>query len=390
MDDSLNSGKVFLAGLLVKLHHDKMTGVVTVKDNQRALKIFLKEGYVVYADGIDKDIQLLKEIATKKKLENQEQEELKSLKEKDPQSLGRILIERKLISSAVWTKFLELKVKHILSVAFQMDTDDVGFSKSELDILPVNFIDYNTVQLLLETERAIKKPGYFEKQIQGDDAVFTLSREVARLKAGIPLSPSEQTILSLIDGKRPVGEIPVETGIDPANIYKALHLLLSFGLIDPVSGDHEEEEDIHYAEIVNLYLDLIQIIETHFRKEVGREYEKIFKERKDELPGESKELFRDLDLSQESRAGIAEEISRRFASQGKMNEGKLFLLSSFNKLIYLLIMNMKKILGLGLTEKTLHEMWNILEYVEKYRQDTELMDYVRGNLKDYLQQIQSG
>jgi hypothetical protein len=32
---------------------------------------------------------------------------------------------------------------------------------------------------------------------------------------------------------------------------------------------------------------------------------------------------------------------------------------------------------------------NILGYVEKYRQDTEVMNYVKGNLKDYLRQLKS-
>ena len=52
-------------------------------------------------------------------------------------------------------------------------------------------------------------------------------------------------------------------------------------------------------------------------------------------------------------------------------------------------MKMKEILGVNLTENAIKEMMNILEYVEKYRQDTELMNYVGGNLKDYLRQIKS-
>lgn len=52
-------------------------------------------------------------------------------------------------------------------------------------------------------------------------------------------------------------------------------------------------------------------------------------------------------------------------------------------------MQMKKILGLGPTEAALSEMTGILEYVEKYRQDVDLMSYVRKNLEDYLRQIRS-
>jgi hypothetical protein len=82
-----------------------------------------------------------------------------------------------------------------------------------------------------------------------------------------------------------------------------------------------------------------------------------------------------------------EEISGRFSRRGITPEERLALLSSFNKLIYLLIVSMKKVLGIGLTEKTLEEMMNILEYAEKFREDTDIVDYVRENLSDYLRQI---
>ena len=69
-----------------------MTGVVTVKDNRRAIKIYIKAGHVVYADGIDKDSQLIKEIATKRKLGQDQIDELKNIREKDPQSFGKTLL----------------------------------------------------------------------------------------------------------------------------------------------------------------------------------------------------------------------------------------------------------------------------------------------------------
>ena len=68
-------------------------------------------------------------------------------------------------------------------------------------------------------------------------------------------------------------------------------------------------------------------------------------------------------------------------------EGRLVLSSSFNKLLFLLIMRMEKLLGKALAERSLKQMMNILQDVERYRREPEIMDYVRGNLRDYLQQI---
>lgn len=390
MDSSPDSREIFLANLLLKLYRDEMTGVVTVKDNRRAVKVYLKRGHVVYADGVDKDSQLLKEIATKRGLGQTQVEELRTIKEKDPQSFGKVLIEKKLISQAVWNKFLELKVKAILSVAFEMENADLGFSKTELNVLPINFIDHNIIQLLLDTLRGIESLERLKNRIPGDDVIFAISSTAETLKSAIPLGPSEQKVLTLVDGQRTVGDTAKVSGLDQLNVYKNLYLLLCFGLIKLVPHEgRREEEGADYTEIINLYLDLLGIIENSYRKEMGKEVENVFRKCRDELTGQSKDLFHDLNLSKDNQEMVQKEIYSRFAGQSKAAEGRLVLLSSFNKLSFLLIMRMKKVLGVGLAERTLNEMMNILEYVEKYRQDTEVMNYVRGNLKDYLLQIRS-
>jgi hypothetical protein len=390
MDASLNSNKVFLANLLLRLHSDEMTGVVTVKDNRRALKIYLKQGHVVYADGIDKDAQLLKEIASKRKLDPNRIKELQDLKEKDPQSLGKTLIEQKIISESVWGKFLQLKVKSILTAALEMETADLGFSQSKLNIPPVNFIDYNIVQLLLDTIRAVENPERLKRRIPDDDAVFSPSEEVDGLKAGIPLSPSEETIFSTIDGQKTVREVVETTRLSPENVYKGIYLLLCFGLIGLLPDEEKKGGGgTDYAEIIHLYLDILGIVEENFQKEVGKEFDNIFSKCRMELTGDSKDLFHDLTLSKDAQQAVVDVITTRFKEQGKTEEGRLILLSAFNKLIFLLIMRMKKVIGKGLAERTINEMMNILEYVEKYREDAELTNYVRGNLQDYLRQIKS-
>lgn len=390
MDANPNNKELFLANLLLKLHHDEMTGVVTVKDNRRALRVYLQRGHIVCAEGIDKETPLLREIGTKRNLSEAQVQELQSIREKDPQSLGRVLVEKKIITQAVWSKFLELKVKSVLAAAFDMDHAEVGFSKANLDIPPINFIDCNILQLLLDTLRGIEGLERLKARIPGDSTAFALSPESESLKAAIPLSPLEQRVLSMVDGQRTVQQIMKTAGLDPLSVYKNLYLLITFGLIRVVRQKGKEEAaGADYVEIINLYLDLLGIIETHYRKEVGKEFENVLKKCKEELTGQSKELFQDVALFKDNQGPAREEISRRFASQGKAAEGRLMLLSSFNKLLFLLVLRMKKLLGLGLAEKTLNEMMNILGYVEKYRQDTEVMNYVKGNLKDYLRQLKS-
>ncbi|MBW2207848.1 MAG: DUF4388 domain-containing protein [Deltaproteobacteria bacterium] len=385
MKASPNSKTVSLANLLLKLHYEQTTGVVTIKDERRAVRVYLKSGHVVYADGIDKEAQLLKQIAAKRRLDPSKIQELNKVKEKDPHSFGKTLTRQKIITQAVWGKFLILKVKHILSAAVKMKNPDLGFSSAELRIPPENYVDLNTAQLLLDTIRGTKEPEDF----WDEEVLFSHSPGAEDTVEHIPLNLSEKTVYSLLDGRKTVDAIASETDLATDGVHRILFLLLSLGLIVSVPHGAAGEDSVDYEEMVNLYLDLLAILEGNLRQEVGKEIDNIISRSLDKLSAQSKTLIGDLDLARDARETTVKDIAERLVSQGSGAEGRLFLQSSFNKLVFLLIMNMKDILGVNLTEKTIKEMMNILEYVEKYRQDTELMNYVGGNLKDYLQQIKS-
>ncbi len=388
MISAVNSKKVVLSRELLKLYYDGMSGEVVVTDKLRTIRIYLDEGNVVYAEGVDEGRKLVREIAEKKGLDPRHLEELEQISEKAPQYLGKTLLERRLISEPVWKKFLEIKVKYALAAAFGMDAADVIFREVDSSIPPNNLIDYNMIQLILDTIRLMEDLRTFERHIPGDEAVFTLSEGANEFQAIIPLNPFELTMFSLIDGQKTIGEIIKSKGLAREDVYKTFYLLLCFDLITLISTqDREAESEVDYTKIINIYLDLLRILETNFRKEVGKRFESILHKCLNELTGQSKELLRSLDLSKDYQTGVVTQISKRFAEKEKATEGRLVLSSSFNKLVFLLIMRMQKLLGKGLVERSLKEMMSILQDVERYRREPEIMDYVRGNLRDYFQQI---
>jgi hypothetical protein len=388
MNSGLNQNRVVLSRELLKLYYDGRSGEVVVSDEIRTIKIYLEEGNVVYAEGVDGGKQFLREIAGQKGLGPSQLKELEQMMEKDPQSLGKTLLERRLVSEAVWKRFVEIKVKYALAAAFGMDNAQLKFREVDFSILPNNLIDYNMMQLLLDTIRLMEDMKIFARHIPGDDAIFTLSEGANEVKAIIPLNPFELTIFSMIDGQKTIGEIIKSKGMARTDVYKTFYLLLCFDLITLISAqDGGAGSEVDYTQIVNIYLDLLRILETNFRKEVGKRFDSILNKCLNELTGYSKELLRSLDLSRDYQAGIATQISKRFAEKEKAVEGRLVLSSSFNKLLFLLIMRMQNLLGKALAERSLKQMMNILQDVERYRREPEIMDYMRGNLRDYLQQI---
>ena len=388
MVSDLNSKKVVISRELLKLYFDGMSGEVVVQDKSREIKIYIEEGNVIYAEGVDEGRQLLREIAAKKGLEPHQLEALEQINSRDPQSLGEALIDRNLLSEPTWKKFLEIKVKYVLAAALKMEAADLRFREVNSPILPNNLVNYNMIQLLVDTIRLMEDLRTFERHIPGDDAIFTISEGANEFQAIVPLSPSERTLFSMIDGQRPVGEVIKSAGQGKMDVYKTFYLLHCFGLITLLSAqDGKAGDEVDYTRIVNIYLDLLRILETNFRKEVGKRFEGILNKCLSELSGQSKELLRTLDLSEDYQAGIIMHISKGYAEKEKATEGRLVLSSSFNKLVYLLITKMEKLLGKDEAKRSLRQMMNILQDVERYRREPEIMDYVRGNLRDYFQQL---
>ncbi|MBT8341325.1 MAG: hypothetical protein KJP07_15020, partial [Desulfatitalea sp.] len=169
-------------------------------------------------------------------------------------------------------------------------------------------------------------------------------------------------------------------------LYRVFYPLIFFGLIHPADVKGPET---HYHEIINLYLDLLGILETNLRKEIGRQFDSIFDQCKNELSEQGKTLLHDLVLSEKPYEKVAKRVYGRFSELLGRDGSPLALASSLNELLHILILRMKKALGVLVTEQALKEMINMVGYVKKYTEDVELMKFVRGNLENYLKEIKS-
>jgi hypothetical protein len=375
-----------LSGFFLKLHRDQKTGVLTVKDGKSAIKIYLREGKVMHAEGLESDMRLLEEISKKKGLDPKQFYELIQIKERNPHSLGQALIEGGLLSRSLWDRFVALKAKNHLASVLQIKDPDLEFSESEWLISSINAVNRDLIELLLETIRGIKNKAHLEKYIPGLNACFVQTGKTRELQNLIPLSTVEQTCLSMVDGERTVGEILNVAGLRQEALYRAFYPLIFFGLIYPADFKGPET---HYHEIINLYLDLLCILESNLRKEIGRQFDSVFDQSKNELSEQGKTLLHDLVLSEKPYEKIAKRVYGRFSELLGPDGSPLALASSFNELLHILIQRMKKTLGVLVTEQALKEMINMVGYVKKYSEDVELMKFVRGNLEDYLQEIKS-
>ncbi|MBW2033189.1 MAG: hypothetical protein JRI94_06280 [Deltaproteobacteria bacterium] len=383
------SKHIACSSLFLELYHKKKTGVVTLKNERFTINIYLDKGILVHVDGIDRETRLIQEIAKRKELDPNQLIELEQIKEKDPHSLGQRLIDLGLMSQSGWDKFLVFRARYHLATALMMDGVDLEFAETPTPVPPQSPVNRNFIELLVDTIRDIRNKEFFKKFVAGHQARFQKTEKGQNLGDWVTLTSNEQVALSVIDGQKTVGDISTSTGLSLEDLYQAFYLLSFLSLIVAVQEKGEEKGGGDYSEFIKLYVDFLKITDTYFRKEVGDQFETVFSQCLKELIGKGDKFFREIDSPDEPYEKTVNEISDRFSSLLTSGESPLVIFTSLNKLIYLLIMRMKKILGTGITEKALNEMLKMVSYVEKYSHDPDMMDYIKGNMEDYARQIGS-
>jgi hypothetical protein len=375
-----------LGSLLLSLHRDGSTGTLGVKEREKDLRLYFKKGRLVYADGIDQEGPLLVGLVSKGKMDMVQLDEMRILKQEDLHSLGKALLDRRVVSDALWRKFLLLKVKTILCAAFDMESPDLLFSDSALSLLPVNFIQEETLPFVLDIIRSTTPHNPFREVLRSREKVFGLSAEASFCKALLPLNPDEEKILSLINGQRTNKEILKSSGLNFKLFQKSLYCLIRLGLVDKVFQPRPVSREHSY--IIRLYLNLLLIVEAGYRQEIGKRSLKIFKKCVADMAPPGKALFFDLDPGNENLESAANKIGAHFMEQEALGDGRLVLLTSFNKLLYLLMMRMKKLLGKKRAVRTIEEMIHALVHFDPGKKNPEIMRCVTRNLEDLLRQMQ--
>ena len=373
--------------LLLRLHREEATGVILLKKRERQLAVYVKGGDIVYAGGVDRESLLLREIASRKKLKREELAELRRLLKEEPLYFGKTLIERTLISKSAWLRFLEEKVRAVVAAALEMEDPDILFNQSELGILPVNFVHCPVPPLLFEETRKIKNLKRIQDYVVQEEPHFYPQSDSPSLKGDLPLSPSDKRLLSILDGEKGWRKVIEETGSTLEELARGLYVLFSLGLIDQTpSADGSNEVKAEYKDMILLYLNLLRTMKNGFR---DKEFRDMVAKCLADVTGPVKTLFHDLALVADDKEAVVAEVSRRFSALGSLSNRRLVLMTAFNKLIYLMLVRIKKTAGKNRVGIMLEQMMKTLLHAEESKKHPDLMLYLLGNLEDYAKQIGS-
>ena len=221
------------------LGDDQKTGVLKVRNEDKEIRVYLKDGEIIYATGSHNRDRLghfliSNGIISKEKLQA-------SLKQgrAEKKALGKILLEKGVLTRQKLQKFIHLQIEHLLFNLFMWDKVEFEYNDTALNLKGMIVAKINVVSLLLEASRRIDEISILKRYIPSDMLVFRTTAKAGD-KDEIKLALSESKILALVNGQRTIRQVIRDSGFDEYAAYKILYSLLSSGLIESIQTDTEK------------------------------------------------------------------------------------------------------------------------------------------------------
>jgi len=238
-----------LPDVLQLLTMGKKTGCLAVTHRSNFGYIYFDKGRICFASIVNRRDRL-GDILVKSGLISPEQLDYAiqlQTKQRDKR-LGDLLVSQDIISREALHQQIKMQIEEAVYFLFTWSQGTFNF---EADVKPEEqdfLVSINPETLLLEGARRVDEWSLIEKKIPSFDLVFDVDR--ARIDAsGASLTPLQETLVGLIDGRRDVTSLIEESGLGEFDVGKALYGLLTAGFLHRVGKSAPSEPTVSDARV---------------------------------------------------------------------------------------------------------------------------------------------
>ncbi|MBX9927290.1 MAG: tetratricopeptide repeat protein [Gemmatimonadaceae bacterium] len=276
-----------LPDVLQLLAMGKKTGCLSVTHRSNFGSIYFDKGRISYASIVNRRDRI-GDILVKSGVLTQEQLDLAIAiqSRKRDTRLGEILVGEGMLSRDDLHTQIRSQIEEAVYFLFTWTQGTFNF---EADIRPEEqdyLVAINPESLLLEGARRVDEWSLIEKKIPSFDLVFEVDQ--ARLRqSGVALTTEQETIITLLDGRRDVQALIDETGMVEFDVGKALYGLATAGFLHRVGKTKTVAEvapDARVDEHRNLG---IAFFKTGMLDEASREFKRVLDLRADDAHARS-------------------------------------------------------------------------------------------------------
>src|SRR5579883_759447 len=231
-----------LPDVLQLLAMGKKTGCLSVTHRSNFGYIYFERGRIAYASIVNRrdrlgDLLVNAGLVTREQLEMA----IEAQRTEPNRRLGDLLISRGIVTREALHEQVRVQIEEAV---FSLFTWSQGTFNFEPDIRPEDqafIVSISPESLLLEGARRVDEWGVIEETIPSFDIVFEVDAERVR-QHGAALTPAQDLILGLLDGRRDVRALIDESGLSEFDAGKALCALAAAGIARRVGRTRTEPE----------------------------------------------------------------------------------------------------------------------------------------------------
>jgi tetratricopeptide (TPR) repeat protein len=224
---------VSLPDIIQLLAMGRKTGCLTLTDRSNFGYVYFRDGRVIYASVLNRPDRL-GEILVRNGVITREQLALameQQARERGAR-LGELLVRVGALEETVLNRFIRIQIEEAVYHLFTWSQGSFHFdpdqTPDEEDLFLVNLPAEN---LLLEGARRVDEWSLIEKKIPSFDLVFSMTRDPAD-DTDVELTEHQRRVLPLLDGRRTVEDVVLESGLVEFDVGKALFGLIQAGFVE--------------------------------------------------------------------------------------------------------------------------------------------------------------
>jgi len=225
-----NINTFHLSSLLQLLSNDKKTGILELTDGNDIVQIFLSEGTIINAFGSSRVERLTNYLCSEGVITAKQLEECLEVSTQTGKKIGMVLVEKCFISQEKLESLLKRQIEQTLFSIFLWDQGEFEYEDQELDLSDQIITNFDTMQIVLEASRRCDEISETKKRVPPDHKILVISPDTDEQQL-MRLNTAERAVLSLVNGKRTVKRVIVDSGYAELKVYKILFSLITSGLI---------------------------------------------------------------------------------------------------------------------------------------------------------------
>jgi hypothetical protein len=229
-----------LEDILQWLAVGKKSGVLDLRGVLHTKRISFQDGKITAVWSSDPREYLGQYLLAFSRITEEQLREALATQEDENQLLGRILINRQLVTEAEVRRIVQLKVEETIFDTFLWDVGNFEFHDGAPSHQKSMLLSLDVTGIVLEGARRVDEWKRVRTAIKGNDAVVCAIPEA--IAENLPLAPGDADILARLDGFKTLDQVLIEMRAPEFKVNKLIFDLVEKGLVrivDPggKSGD---------------------------------------------------------------------------------------------------------------------------------------------------------